>query len=329
MPLLATELMRQGTSINQKALSKLLKVLMTIPNNHAKTGNIIKYSFNEIARNALKSINKEACLPLFPASTSKLMVQLVEPYKGVVFDPVCQLGDSIVEAGALMKLHNETIYDADFCGQVANIPLWHICCMNSVINGIKSNRIIWDINFAIDTDNFKTLKADTILCSPPYNFRNFEWLNYCISHLNDGGNATLLLSKASLDSKTGNGQLLRENVINNNLLDCIVLLPDNIIPQKPLCIWVISKDRRTGSELNRKRMDEILFINTTAGHRGENNDLAQLEINKITRLYHKWKRSGIKGFSSAVTKCIGTKDIVNSGYNLLMKNIVVPGHKER
>lgn len=309
-----------STHIDKQQLSEFIKLLGELSENTKKTVDVLRCTFKYIARELLKPAIINDSLFISPDPVNKLMVHLIAPVNGVIFDPCCCIGDLLIEAARFIQLGNPAFDHTVFYGQSASLPLWQLCCMNMEMNETCSQNISFSNSAAIDGDRWERLKADFIFCAPPFNRNSFDWLNYCLFHLADGGEAALLLSGESLDSKGNNGHLFRKNIIDSKILDCIVLLPDNLIPGKSLCIWIISKNRRTSSESSRRREDEILFINTMAGSKMKKSDagaLSEKEINSISRGYQKWKKSGRHGLSREITRRVSRGDIVDSDYDLL------------
>ncbi len=285
-------------SMNYKHLAEFLKNLEDIPYNHANTGDILIHAYDTIVGNTIMKSNNKPYPPIYPRSLYRLMVRLLEPCKGVVLDPCCQIGTALIEAAAFMKEKNPSLYGAAFYGQVLSLPLWHLSCMNIEMNAISSKGISWDLVPAIDKDKFKELKADTLLCSPGDDGKIAGWLQYALFHLSNNGKAALLLPSDTLITRENTTQSMRQELIRNKLLDSVILLPSNIVTDNSLCIWIIDKNRRDGSEQSRKRDDEFLIVDyseyTFNGARRDN-ELTESDIKMLSQPYCEWKKRKLDG----------------------------------
>ena len=262
-----------------------------------------------------------------PKSIVRLMVEMVEPYKGRVYDPCCGSGGMFVMSEKFVQSHQGKLDDISLYGQESNQTTYRLCRMNLAIRGIEGAQVAWNTEGSFLNDTHKDLKADFILANPPFNDSdwsgelvrtdprwhygtppvgnaNFAWLQHMIYHLSPKGIMACVLSNGSLSSQTSNEGEIRKNLVENDLVDCIVMLPKQLFYNTgiPACIWFISR-KRTGNG-DRKRSGEILFID--AGETGFMTDrthrsFTDEDIQKLAGTYHEWRKEkgeyeDVKGF---------------------------------
>lgn len=264
-----------------------------------------------------------------PASVVKLLVAMIEPYKGRVLDPCCGSGGMFVQSERFLEERGGKIGDISVYGQESNATTWRLCKMNLAIRGIESNLGESEAD-SFHNDLHKDLKADFILANPPFNDSdwggerlcddvrwkygipptgnaNYAWIQNFIHHLSPTGIAGFVMANGALSSNTSNEGQVRETLIKAGLIDCIVALPDKLFytTQIPASLWFVSRDRF--DHKFRNRHDEILFIDarkmgtmTDRRHR----ELTEEELKQITDTYHNWrnkngKYANVKGFSKA------------------------------
>ena len=252
-----------------------------------------------------------------PKSIVRLMVEMVEPYRGRVYDPACGSGGMFIMSEKFVKEHSGNVSDISIFGQESNQTTYHLCRMNLAIRNIDASQVKWNTEGSFLNDLHKHLKADFVLANPPFNDSdwsghllrndtrwqygvppdgnaNFAWLQHMIYHLSPKGIMACVLANGSLSTQTNNEGEIRKNLIRNDLVDCIVALPKQLFYNTgiPACIWFISR-KRTGNG-NRKRSGEVLFIDASElgfmvdrTHR----ELSEDDIDKIARTYHNWRKS--------------------------------------
>lgn len=266
-----------------------------------------------------------------PASVVKLLVKMIEPYKGRVCDPCCGSGGMFVQSERFVEEQGGKVNDIAVYGQESNLTTWKLCKMNLAIRGIENN--LGDTNAdSFHNDQHKDLKADFILANPPFNDSdwggerlrddvrwkygvpptgnaNYAWIQHFIHHLSPTGIAGFVMANGALSSNTSNEGAIRENLIKAGLVDCIVALPDKLFytTQIPASLWFVARDRYDHKFRNRN--DEVLFIDarkmgtmTDRRHR----ELNEEELKQITDTYHNWRKKNgeyedVKGFCK-VTK---------------------------
>ena len=254
-----------------------------------------------------------------PRCVVKLLVEMLEPYRGRVYDPCCGSAGMFVQSVEFIRAHasgngngGKAKADISIYGQESNYTTWRLAKMNLAIHGIDG-RIEQGNSFL--NDRFSDLKADYILANPPFNMKNwggeqlredkrwkfgippvnnanFAWVQHIIHHLVPTGLAGFVLANGSMSStQSGEGEI-RKNIIEADLVDCMVALPDKLFysTQIPACLWFLARDKRNGRF--RDRRGQVLFID--ARRMGQKVDrvhreLTDEEIRKIADTYHAWR----------------------------------------
>lgn len=266
-----------------------------------------------------------------PRCIVKLLVEMLEPYKGRVFDPCCGSGGMFVQSEKFVEAHGGRIGDIAVYGQESNQTTWRLAKMNLAIRGIDAN-IVWNNEGSFLNDGHKDLKADFVIANPPFNDSdwngqalredarwqygtppvgnaNFAWVQHFVSHLSPTGIAGFVLANGSMSSNTSGEGDIRKNLVEADLVDCMVALPSQLFfnTMIPACLWFVSRDRK--NHKFRDRQGEVLFID--ARKMGQmidrrHRDLSDEDVKKIADTYHAWRgESGeyidVKGFCKAAT----------------------------
>ncbi|MGU9977143.1 MAG: N-6 DNA methylase, partial [Candidatus Oxydemutatoraceae bacterium WSBS_2016_MAG_OTU14] len=267
-----------------------------------------------------------------PKSIVRIMVEMIKPYKGRVFDPACGSGGMFIMSEKFIENHQGNINDISIYGQESNQTTYRLCRMNLAIRGIDGNQVKWNTQGSFLNDLHTDLKADFILANPPFNDSdwagqllqkdsrwqygmpptgnaNYAWLQHMIYHLSPKGLMACVLANGSLSSQTSNEGEIRKALIEANLIDCIVALPKQLFYNTgiPACIWFISR-KRTGN-MNRKRMNEILFVDASEiGFMADrtHREFTEEDIAKVSNAYYEWRKQDghyedIKGFCKSAT----------------------------
>ncbi|MGB9937404.1 MAG: type I restriction-modification system subunit M [Methanobacterium sp.] len=274
-----------------------------------------------------------------PRSIVKLLVEMIEPYKGRIFDPCCGSGGMFVQSEEFVEAHEGRKGDIAIYGQESNRTTWQLCKINLAIRGIDSN-IQWGDSF--HDDRHKDLKADFILANPPFNSKdwkgellqddsrwrygvppkgnaNFAWVQNFIHHLNPTGIAGFVLANGSMSAGGAEGKI-RQKIVEEDLVDCMVALPSQLFYNTgiPACLWFVTRDKK--NHKFRDRNGEVLFIDARKmgvmvdrTHR----ELTDEDIAKISDIYHAWRGEGgeyedVRGFCKAASK----EEIKKQGYIL-------------
>lgn len=267
-----------------------------------------------------------------PRSVVELLVEMLEPYKGRVFDPCCGSGGMFVQSEKFVEDHQGRIEDISIYGQESNQTTWRLAKMNLAIRGIDSTGVKWNAEGSFLNDAHKDLKADYIIANPPFNISdwggdllrkdarwqygvppegnaNFGWLQHFIHHLAPTGQAGVVLAKGALTSKTSGEGEIRKNLIEEGLIDCIVNLPAKLFlnTQIPAALWFMRR-KKVDNPKYRDVNNEILFIDArNLGHliSRRNRELSKEDIDQITATYHNWRNvdgqyEDVAGFCASV-----------------------------
>ena len=270
-----------------------------------------------------------------PRSVVRLLVEMIEPYNGRVFDPCCGSAGMFVQSMRFIEAHasgngngGKAKGDLSIYGQESNLTTWRLAKMNLAIRGIVGQIEPGD---SFRNDQHPDLKADYILANPPFNVSewqgeqlrddkrwtygtppvgnaNFAWVQHFIHHLAPNGIAGFVLANGSMSSnQSGEGEI-RKQIIEADLVDCIIALPGQLFrsTQIPACLWFASRGRGIGQ--HRNRPGETLFIDARKmGHLVNRTlrDLSEDDIDRIAGTYHAWRDGegyeDVPGFCKSAT----------------------------
>lgn len=264
-----------------------------------------------------------------PRSIVKVLVEMIEPYSGRIYDPCCGSGGMFVQSEKFVEAHEGRLGDIAIYGQESNQTTWRLCKINLAIRGIDSN-IQWGDSFT--SDKHRDLKADYILANPPFNDKdwkgelleddprwkygippkrnaNFAWVQHFIHHLALTGIAGFVLANGSMSAGGQEGKI-REKIVKDDLVDCMVALPPQLFYNTgiPACLWFVSRDKSNGNFRNRQ--GEILFIDARKMGQMEDRthrELSDGDVQQIAQAYHSWRGEGgeyedIRGFCKSVSQ---------------------------
>lgn len=254
-----------------------------------------------------------------PRSVVRTLVEMLEPYKGRIYDPCCGSGGMFVQSEKFVDEHGGRIGDIAIYGQESNYTTWRLCKMNLAVRGIDSD-IRWNNEGSFHKDELRDLKADFILANPPFNISdwggerlrddvrwaygtppagnaNYAWLQHILHHLSPHGFAGVVLANGSMSSQQSGEGDIRQAMIEAGVIDCMVALPGQLFysTQIPACLWILAKDRSNGLVKNSKLRDrrgEILFIdarNMGALVDRTRRELHDEDVAKIAATYHAWR----------------------------------------
>ena len=256
---------------------------------------------------------------LTPHSVVGLLVEMLEPYRGRVYDPCCGSGGMFVQSKRFIAAHatgngngGKAAADISIYGQESNYTTWRLARMNLAIRGIEGQVAHGD---TFHNDRSPDLKADYILANPPFNVSdwggerlkddkrwkygtppprnaNFAWVEHIVHHLAPAGVAGFVLANGSMSSQQSGEGDIRKNLIEADLVDCMVALPGQLFysTQIPACLWFLARDREDGKF--RDRRGHVLFIDARKLGRmvdRTHRELADEEIARIARTYHAWR----------------------------------------
>jgi type I restriction enzyme M protein len=314
-------------NLDPTSLGELIDLVGNIALGDAKSrsadvlGHVFEYFLGEFAL----AEGKKGGQFYTPRSVVELLVDMLEPYKGRIFDPCCGSGGMFVQSEKFIKEHQGRLDDIAIYGQESNQTTWRLCKMNLAIRGIDSSQVKFNNEGSFLNDAHKDLKADFIIANPPFNVSdwggdllrtdsrqqygvpptgnaNFGWMQHFIYHLSPTGQAGVVLAKGALTSKSSGEGDIRKALVEAGLIDCIVNLPAKLFlnTQIPAGLWFMNRSRAGRSK-------EILFIDArNMGHliNRRTRELSPEDIQKITSTYHLWKNTGtgyedIPGFCAA------------------------------
>ena len=249
-----------------------------------------------------------------PAHVVRVLVEMLEPFKGRVYDPCCGSGGMFVQSEKFVKAHGGRTTDIAIYGQESNPTTWRLAQINLAIRGIDAN-LGESFADSFHNDLHPDLRADYVLANPPFNMSdwggeqldgdprwqfgtppagnaNFAWVQHFIYHLSPRGTAGFVLANGSMSSQTSNEGEIRKNIIEADLVDCMVALPGQLFysTQIPVCLWFLARDKENSGF--RDRRGETLFIDARQlgtmmdrTHR----ELTPEDIQQIAGTYHAWR----------------------------------------
>lgn len=255
-----------------------------------------------------------------PRCVVRLLVEMLEPYGGRVYDPCCGSAGMFVQSEEFILEHGGKIGDLSIFGQEANPATWRLAKMNLAIRGIEAN-LGPHHGDTFHNDLHRDQKFNYILANPPFNISdwggdrlredvrwkygvppvgnaNYAWIQDIIHHLAPNGTAGFVLANGSLSSmQSGEGEI-RQKIVEADLVDCIVALPGQLFYGTgiPASLWFLARNKADGKL--RDRRGETLFIDCRAmGYLVDrtHRELADGEIQRIARTYHAWRGEMLAG----------------------------------
>ena len=320
-------------NLDPASLGELIDLIgnSTMSSANTKSADVLGHVFEYFLGEFALAEGKKGGQFYTPRSVVELLVNMLEPYKGRVFDPCCGSGGMFVQSEKFVKEHQGRINDISIYGQESNQTTWRLCKMNLAIRGIDASQVKWNNEGSFMNDAHQDLKADYIIANPPFNDSdwsgdqlrkdgrwqygvpptgnaNFAWIQHFIYHLSPSGQAGFVLAKGALTSKTSGEGDIRRTLVEKGLIDCIVNLPAKLFlnTQIPAALWFVSRNRTNGSFRNRSK--EILFIDArNMGYliNRRTRELSEDDITKISDTYHNWRNvegqyEDIAGFCASV-----------------------------
>lgn len=247
-----------------------------------------------------------------PANVVRLLVEMLQPYRGRIFDPACGSCGMFIQSAQFIRAHAGRPDELSIFGQEMNQATWRIGQMNLAIHGLAGEVQLGD---SLLDDRHASLKADFVIANPPFNQKkwgaaqvagdarwkwgeppngnaNYAWISHFASHLAPDGRAGFVLANGSLTSTTSGEGKIRERLIRDDLVDCIVALPGQLFYTTgiPVCLWFL--DRNKASDGERDRRGETLFIDARAlGQKISRTqiELSDEEIERIVCTYTAWR----------------------------------------
>ncbi|MEO8588546.1 MAG: type I restriction-modification system subunit M [Flavobacteriales bacterium] len=308
--------------IEQSNLSSLIDLIATIPFNHGTLhakdilGHVYEYFLGQFAL----AEGKKGGQYYTPKSIVSLIVRMLEPYKGRIYDPAMGSGGFFVQSEEFIEQFGGKLGDISVYGQESNPTTWRLAAMNMAIRGI-------DFNFGKEPANTFTndqhpdLRADFVMANPPFNVKewwdaklendprwqygtppqgnaNFAWLQHMLHHLAPKGSMALLLSNGSMSSNSGGEGEIRKALLQADLVECMVALPGQLFTntQIPACIWFLTKDKRARAG-RRERSGEVLFIDArNLGYMKDRvlRDFTEEDMEQVVGTFLSWRNGEYK-----------------------------------
>ncbi|QSX33753.1 type I restriction-modification system subunit M [Shewanella avicenniae] len=320
--------------IDQAKLNELINLIATIPFTHKSLnskdilGHIYEYFLGEFAL----AEGKKGGQFYTPASIVTLIVEMIEPFEGRVYDPAMGSGGFFVQSEKFIERYaGKNAIDPltqkqkiSIYGQEYNYTTWQLAAMNMAIRGL-------DYDFGKEpastytNDQHPDLRADFIMANPPFNMKewdtgiddndprwkygrppagnaNFAWLQHMLYHLAPNGSQALLLANGSMSSTTNTEGDIRKNLVTHDLVECMVALPGQLFTntQIPACIWFLTNNKgartdKAGRKL-RNRKGEVLFIDArNLGYMKDRvlRDFTMDDISRVADVFHAWKTGDV------------------------------------
>lgn len=318
--------------IDKRRLGELIDLISTIKlhNNGEQDllGRVYEYFLGQFA-----SIEGKGGGEFYtPTSVVKTLVDMIEPYSGRVYDPCCGSGGMFVQSEKFVQDHQGRIDNLSIYGQELNSTTWKLCKMNLAIRGLEGNIGPHHAD-SMHNDLHKSLKSDFVMANPPFNISdwggehlvddvrwkygippkgnaNYAWIQHILYHLAPNGTAGIVLANGSLSSNTSNEGEIRKNLLEADMVDAIVALPDKLFYSVsiPVSLWILNKNKKNHPKF-RSREEEVLFVDARRlGHMVDrrHREFTDEDIAQITETYHNWRNKdgnyeNVQGFSKSAS----------------------------
>ncbi|PPF33592.1 class I SAM-dependent DNA methyltransferase [Pseudoclavibacter sp. AY1H1] len=249
-----------------------------------------------------------------PAGVVRVLVEMLEPDHGRVYDPACGSGGMFVQAEKFLASHNREGSEISVFGQELNERTWRMAKMNLAIHGLHGNLgSRWGDTFARDIH--PDLQADFVMANPPFNIKdwvrnesdprwrfgvppknnaNYAWLQHIVSKLAPGGSGGVVMANGSMSSNSGGEGEIRAQLVEADLVSCMVALPTQLFRSTaiPVCVWFFAKDKSAGKGGSVDRRGQVLFLDARGmGHMVDRAEraLSDEDIAKIASTFHSWR----------------------------------------
>lgn len=316
-----------------KLIGLVSEVISSIPFNHSSLnskdilGHVYEYFLGQFALNE----GKKGGQYYTPKSIVSLMVDMLEPYKGKIYDPACGSGGFFVSSERFIEAHGGRIGDVSIYGQESNPTTWRLAAMNMAIRGIEFN-FGKQPGDTFTNNQHPDLRADYVMANPPFNVKewwdgslegdarwqhgtppqgnaNFAWVQHMLHHLAPTGSMGLLLANGSMSSNSGGEGEIRKALVEADLVECMLALPGQLFSntQIPACVWFLTKSKKAKGEF-RDRSGETLFIDArNLGYMKDRvlRDFSAEDSAKIAGAFHNWKRG--KDYADEAGFCFSAK----------------------
>ena len=316
-----------------KLIGLINEVISSIPFNHSSLnskdilGHVYEYFLGQFALDE----GKKGGQYYTPKSIVSLMVEMLEPYKGRIYDPACGSGGFFVSSERFIEAHGGQIGDVSIYGQESNPTTWRLAAMNMAIRGIEFNFGKQPAD-TFTKNQHPDLRADYVMANPPFNVKewwdgslegdvrwkygtppqgnaNFAWIQHMLHHLASTGSMGLLLANGSMSSNAGGEGEIRKALVQADLVECMLALPGQLFSntQIPACIWFLTKSKQARGEF-RDRSGETLFIDArNLGYMKDRvlRDFSAEDSAKIAGTFHNWKHG--KDYADEAGFCFSAK----------------------
>lgn len=282
-----------------------------------------------------------------PRSVVRLLVEILAPYQGRIYDPCMGSGGMFVYSEKFVEAHQGNVNQLSIYGQESNPATWRLACMNLAIRGMEYN-----FGKAADTfrnDQHPHTKVDYVIANPPFNIKawgadalsddprwqygrppannaNYAWLQHMLSKLAPNGRMGTVLANGSMTSNTGGEGDIRKALVDADLVECMVALPGQLFTntQIPACLWFLTRNKAAHGENNNDVSRQVLFIDCRklGGEQVSRTQIAltEEELRKVGQTYHNWRGTrwsegeyeDVEGFC----KTVGLDEIKQHGYAL-------------
>ena len=328
-------------ALDKQRLGQLIDHISNIPvgSTEAQSRDVLGHIYEYFLSQFASAEGKKGGEFYTPHCVVKLLVEMLEPYQGRVYDPCCGSSGMFVQSIKFIRAHQSgngnggsapqgTKADISIYGQEFNYTTWRLAKMNLAIRGIEGQITHGD---AFHNDRHPDLKADFILANPPFNISdwggerltedkrwqygvppkgnaNFAWVQHIVHHLAPAGTAGFVLANGSMSSNQSGEGHIRKNLIEASLVDCMVALPGQLFysTQIPACLWFLARNRRNRQSSGRQ--GEILFIDARKLGRmvdRTHRELTDTDITRIADTYHAWRNhhayTDIPGFCKSAS----------------------------
>jgi type I restriction enzyme M protein len=276
-----------------------------------------------------------------PRSVVRLLVEMIEPYEGRIYDPCCGSGGMFVQSDEFVKHHGGRVRDVAIFGQESNHTTWRLAKMNLAIRGIEANLGVENAD-TFSRDLHPDLKADYILANPPFNMSfwgsdklagdvrwkfgdpptgnaNYAWIQHMIHHLAQSGIAGFVLSNGSMSTNASGEGEIRRRIVEADIVDCMIALPPQLFygAAIPACLWFVTRDKSGIGRGRRERRGQTLFIDSRKlGHLEDRTHrvLSAEDVARIATTYHSWRGShGRESYQDVPGFCAGaTIELIRS-----------------
>ncbi|MGA4670616.1 type I restriction-modification system subunit M [Propionibacteriaceae bacterium Y1923] len=276
-----------------------------------------------------------------PASVVRVIVEMLQPKQGRVYDPCCGSGGMFVQAEKFLAAHHEDPSNLSVYGQELNESTWRMAKMNLAIHGLNGNLgPKWGDTFALDYHS--GVQMDYVMANPPFNIKdwnrreedarwvygtppannaNFAWLQHIVAKLGPQGTAGVVLANGSMTSNSGGEGEIRAQLVENDLVACMIALPEKLFRSTgiPVCLWFFARDKSAGRGGTIDRRGEVLFIDARElGHMVTRAEKAfsDADIHRIADTFHAWR--GMERLP------LGTTDVTETGENGADEDVELP-----